>query len=132
MAMVMQHNEDPKNEIWKAIGDLSDFQLFGNEVLVAIYIRPQKTSSGIFLTDNYRDEDKWQGKIGLVLKKGNTSLVDPTDMVEVNDWVLFRPSDGWGLTVNGVMCRLLDDRVIRGRPTFRNSWSSVSKKPPGR
>ena len=116
MAMVMQHNEDPKNEIWKAIGDLSDFQLFGNEVLVAIYIRPQKTSSGIFLTDNYRDEDKWQGKIGLVLKKGNTSLVDPTDMVEVNDWVLFRPSDGWGLTVNGVMCRLLDDRVIRGRP----------------
>ena len=116
MAMVMQHNEDPKDEIWKAIGDLSDFQLFGNEVLVAIYIRPQKTSSGIFLTDNYRDEDKWQGKIGLVLKKGNTSLVDPTDMVEVNDWVLFRPSDGWGLTVNGVMCRLLDDRVIRGRP----------------
>jgi co-chaperonin GroES (HSP10) len=116
MAMVMQHNEDPKDEIWKAIGDLSDFQLFGNEVLVAIYIRPQKTSSGIFLTDNYRDEDKWQGKIGLVLKKGATSLVEPADMVDVNDWVLFRPSDGWGLTVNGVMCRLLDDRVIRGRP----------------
>jgi len=116
MSMVMQHNEDPKNEIWKAVGDLSDFQLFGNEVLVAIYIRPQKTSSGIFLTDNYRDEDKWQGKIGLVLKKGGTSLVESTDMVDVNDWVLFRPSDGWGLTVNGVMCRLLDDRVIRGRP----------------
>jgi len=116
MSMVMQHNEDPKNEIWKAVGDLSDFQLFGNEVLVAIYIRPQKTSSGIFLTDNYRDEDKWQGKVGLVLKKGGTSLVESTDMVDVNDWVLFRPSDGWGLTVNGVMCRLLDDRVIRGRP----------------
>jgi co-chaperonin GroES (HSP10) len=112
----MQHNEDPKSEIWKAVGDLSDFQLFGNEVLVAIYIRPQKTSSGIFLTDNYRDEDKWQGKVGLVLKKGGTSLVESTDMVDVNDWVLFRPSDGWGLTVNGVMCRLLDDRVIRGRP----------------
>ena len=116
MSMVMQHNEDPKSEIWKAVGDLSDFQLFGNEVLVAIYIRPQKTSSGIFLTDNYRDEDKWQGKVGLVLKKGGTSLVESTDMVDVNDWVLFRPSDGWGLTVNGVMCRLLDDRVIRGRP----------------
>jgi len=116
MAMVMQHNEDPKEEIWKAVGDLSNFQLFGNEVLVAIYIRPQKTSSGIFLTDNYRDEDKWQGKIGLVLKKGGTSLVELSDTVNVNEWVLFRPSDGWGLTVNGVMCRLLDDRVIRGRP----------------
>ena len=116
MAMVMQHNEDPKEEIWKAVGDLADFQLFGNEVLVAIYIRPQKTSSGIFLTDNYRDEDKWQGKIGLVLKTGGTSLVELSDTVNVNEWVLFRPSDGWGLTVNGVMCRLLDDRVIRGRP----------------
>jgi len=116
MAMAMQHIGDPKDEIWKAIGDLSDLKLFGNEVLVAIYIRPQKTSSGIFLTDNYRDEDKWQGKIGLVLKKGGTSLVAETDKVEVNDWVLFRPSDGWGLTVNGVMCRLLDDRVIRGAP----------------
>lgn len=116
MAMAMQHTGDPKDEIWKAIGDLSDLKLFGNEVLVAIYIRPQKTSSGIFLTDNYRDEDKWQGKIGLVLKKGGTSLVEESDRVEVNDWVLFRPSDGWGLTVNGVMCRLLDDRVIRGAP----------------
>ena len=115
MAMVMQHTEDPKDEIWKAIGDISELQLFGNEVLVAIYIRPQKTSSGIFLTDNYREEDKWQGKMGLVLKKGSVSLVDPKDVVNVNDWVIFRPSDGWGLTVNGVMCRLLDDRVIRGR-----------------
>jgi co-chaperonin GroES (HSP10) len=115
MSLIMQHTVDPKKEIWDAIGDISEFEVFGNEVLVAIYIRPQKTSSGIFLTDNYRDEDKWQGKMGLVLKKGATSLVDPTDKVEVNDWVLFRPSDGWGLTVNGVMCRLLDDRIIRGR-----------------
>jgi len=37
------------------------------------------------------------------------------DGIEVNDWVVFRPSDGWGLTVNGQMCRLLDDLVIRGR-----------------
>lgn len=115
MAMVMQHTADPKDEIWNAIGDISDFELFGNEVLVAIYIRPQKTALGIFLTDNARDEDKWQGKMGLVLKKGGASLVDEADRVEINDWVLFRPSDGWGLTVNGVMCRLLDDRVIRGR-----------------
>ena len=113
--MEMQHGADPKQEIRNAIGDISDFQLFGNEILVAIYIRPQKTSSGIFLTDTYRDEDKWQGKVGLVLKKGSTSLVDPADQVEIDDWVVFRPSDGWGITVNGVMCRLLDDRVIRGR-----------------
>jgi co-chaperonin GroES (HSP10) len=115
MSMIMQHEEDPKEEIWKKLGDISDFQLFGNEVMVAIYIRPEKTASGIFITQTAQAEDKWQGKMGLVVKKGSTSLVDDADKVEVNDWVLFRPSDGWGLTVNGVMCRLLDDRLVRGR-----------------
>jgi co-chaperonin GroES (HSP10) len=111
----MEHTLNPKEELWKSIGDISQLDLFGNQILIAIYIRPQKTSSGIFLTDNYRDEDKWQGKMGLVIKKGTSSLVDPADEVQVGDWVVFRPSDGWGLTLNGVMCRMLDDRVIRGR-----------------
>jgi len=115
MALIMDHLLDPKEELLKSIGDTSKLELFGNQVLVAIYIRPQKTSSGIFLTDNYRDEDKWQGKMGLVVKKGTSSLVDPADEVQVGDWVVFRPSDGWGLTLNGAMCRMLDDRVIRGR-----------------
>ncbi len=115
MALIMEHVAEPKEELLKQLGNISTLEIFGNEVLVAIYIRPQKTSSGIFLTDNYRDEDKWQGKMGLVVKKGSNSMVPPSDEVQVGDWVLFRPSDGWGLTVNGVMCRLLDDRVIRGR-----------------
>lgn len=115
MGLVMEHTLNPKEELWKSIGDISQLDLFGNQILIAIYIRPQKTSSGIFLTDNYRDEDKWQGKMGLVIKKGTSSLVDPADEVQVGDWVVFRPSDGWGLTLNGVMCRMLDDRVIRGR-----------------
>ena len=115
MGLVMEHTLNPKEELWKSIGDISQLDLFGNQILIAIYIRPQKTSSGIFLTDNYRDEDKWQGKMGLVIKKGTSSLVDPCDEVQVGDWVVFRPSDGWGLTLNGVMCRMLDDRVIRCR-----------------
>jgi len=115
MALIMEHAAEPKEELLKQLGNISTLEIFGNEVLVAIYIRPQKTSSGIFLTDNYRDEDKWQGKMGLVVKKGSNSMVSPSDEVQVGDWVLFRASDGWGLTVNGVMCRLLDDRVIRGR-----------------
>jgi len=115
MALIMEHVAEPKEELLKQLGNISTLEIFGNEVLVAIYIRPQKTSSGIFLTDNYRDEDKWLGKMALVVKKGSNSMVPPSDEVQVVDWVLFRPSDGWGLTVNGVMCRLLDDRVIRGR-----------------
>ena len=32
-----------------------------------------------------------------------------------NDWVVFRPSDGWSITVNGVLCRILEDINVRGR-----------------
>jgi len=117
----MAHTTDPKTDLLKEIGDISDVEVFNNQVLVAIYIRPEQTLGGIILTNNIREEDMWQGKIGLVLKKGPSAFVDDSKNwfngvdVEVNDWVVFRPSDGWGLTVNGNMCRLLDDTVIRGR-----------------
>jgi co-chaperonin GroES (HSP10) len=117
----MAHTTDPKTDLLKEIGDISNVEVFNNQVLVAIYIRPEQTLGGIILTNNIREEDKWQGKIGLVLKKGPSAFVDDSKNwfngvdVEVNDWVVFRPSDGWGLTVNGNMCRLLDDTVIRGR-----------------
>jgi len=113
MAYVMEHSVDPKDQILKEIGDISEIEIFNNQVLVAIYIRPEKTAGGILITPNIREEDKWQGKIGLVLKKGPIACME--DGIEVNDWVVFRPSDGWGLTVNGQMCRLLDDLIIRGR-----------------
>jgi hypothetical protein len=35
--------------------------------------------------------------------------------VKLQDWVVFRPSDGWSITVNGVLCRLLQDSNVKGR-----------------
>lgn len=121
MAYVMKHTVDPREAILKEVGDLSSVEIFNNQILVAIYIRPEKTSGGIILANQTRDEDKWQGKMGLVLKKGPSAFIDESQNwfngidVAVGDWVFFRPSDGWGLEVNGVLCRLLDDTVIRGR-----------------
>ena len=119
--MLMQHDVDPKKKIKGDVGDLSKVEIFNNQVLVGVYIRPSKTKSGIYLTDQTTNEDKYQGKIGLVLKKGATAFVDPENQwfldVQINegDWVLFRPSDGWSVTVNGVLCRIIDDHAIRGR-----------------
>lgn len=119
--MLMQHDVDPKKKLRDDVGDLSKFEIFNNQVLVGVYIRPAKTKSGIYLTDRTTDEDKYQGKIGLVLKKGATAFIDPENQwfsdvkIDENDWVLFRPSDGWSITVNGVLCRVLDDHAIRGR-----------------
>lgn len=124
-AMIMLHQKDPAQELNKALGNLDDIELFQNQVLVAVYIRPEKTASGIFLSAQTRDEDRHQSKVGLVVKKGPAAFVDPSnswfDGIEVNvgDWVFFRPSDGWSITVHKtgekVLCRILDDVNVRGR-----------------
>jgi co-chaperonin GroES (HSP10) len=119
--MKMAHDVDPKEDLLNSLGDLSEIEVFNNNVLVAIYIRPTKTKSGIILTDDTIDQDRFQGKVGLVVKMGESACVDPSDnwfkgvKVELGDWVVFRPSDGWSMAFNGQPCRLMDDLVIRGR-----------------
>lgn len=117
--MTMDHDTDPKKKIRDDLGDISAFKLFNNQVLVAIYVRPARTKSGLYLPDQTVDEDKYQGKVGLVVAKG-PSAFDPEaegwfkDVeVNLNDWVVFRPSDGWGVSLNGVSCRVLEDTSIR-------------------
>lgn len=119
--MIMDHAVDPKQKLLEDIGDLSNVEIFNNQILVAVYVRPNKTKSGIYLSDQSREEDKIQGKVGLVVKKGPSAFVDEANewfkdvSVEVNDWVVFRPSDGWGITVNNVLCRMIDDTAVRGK-----------------
>lgn len=119
--MTMEHEKDPKKELKKQVGSLADLDLFNNQVLCAVYIRPEKTKSGIYIPGQTRDEDRVQSKVGLVLKKGPQAFVDETNSwfsgvsVEVDDWIFFRPSDGWSCTVNGVLCRILDDTNVRGK-----------------
>lgn len=119
--MTMEHAVDPKKSIHKEIGDLSKVEIFNNQVLCAVYQRPEQTKGGIFLPDTTRGEDKYQGKVGLVLKKGPMAFQDPDNKwfggvnIAENEWIYFRPSDGWPITVNGVLCRVLDDTLIKGR-----------------
>ena len=120
-AMLMAHEVDPKDKLLEEIGDLSNIEIFNNQVLVAVYIRPQKTKSGIFLSDKTTDEDRYQSKVGLIIKMGSSAFKDPTGAwfngvkFKVNDWAVFRPSDGWSITVNNVLCRIIDDINVRGR-----------------
>ena len=127
-ATLMVHDEDPKLEILNKAGDLKDVEVFGSDVLVALYIRPQKTKSGIILSDSTRDEDRWQGKAGLILKLGPTAYCDEDGNkfrdINEGDWVVFRPSDGWPVTLNSansfaskdaIPCRVVTDINIRLR-----------------
>jgi co-chaperonin GroES (HSP10) len=119
--IAMAHDKDPRENLQKEVGDLSGVEIFNMQVLVAVYIRPEKTKSGIILSDKTRDEDRFQSKVGLIVKKGPSAFVDDEGKwfsgrdIKEGDWIVFRPSDGWNVTVNGTLCRMLDDMSIRGR-----------------
>jgi co-chaperonin GroES (HSP10) len=119
--MIMEHDTDPAKKIIAEIGDLSTVELFNNQILVATYIRPQKTKSGIYLTDKTTDEDRYQSKVGLVVKMGPSAFEDNAEgwfkgeEFNLNDWLVFRSSDGWNVTVHGVLCRILTDTQVKGR-----------------
>jgi len=119
--IAMLHETDPKSVLLKDVGDINHIEVFNMQVLVAVYIRPEKTKSGIILSDKTRDEDRYQSKVGLVIKKGPSAFVDESDKwfsginVKEGDWIVFRPSDGWNITINGTLCRMLDDMSIRAR-----------------
>lgn len=106
-------------EIRESIGDLSGVSVMHNQILIGIWMRPEKTAGGIFLTDKTIDEDKWQGKVGLVLKKGPMAFVSEgnTDFhgqdVQEGDWVIYRVSDGFSIDIRETHCRLLEDVHIK-------------------
>ena len=118
--MPMLHGKDPKLTILQELGDISNVELFHNQVLLATYLRPTKTKSGLILTDSHVDEDKYQSKVGLLVKRGPLAFEQDGNWftgMEFNDhdWLIFRPSDGWSITVNNVLCRIFDDVNIKGR-----------------
>lgn len=119
--MIMDHETNPASKLLNDLGDLSDIELFNNQILVAVYIRPQKTKSGIYLSDKTVDEDRHQSKVGLLVKMGPSAFEENDEgwfkgeSFNLNDWLVFRPSDGWQITVNGTLCRILTDTQIKGR-----------------
>jgi len=117
---ILAQASDPKTALLNAVGDLSDYDLFHNQILVAIYVRPEKTSGGIIRPGTNVQEDEYQGKVGLVVKVGPSAFVSEEEdfmgqMVNVGDWVVYRVGDGWALNIRDTACRILTDRTIRMR-----------------
>lgn len=125
---------DPKGALARAVGDVSGFEPFTGRVLVATYVEPPKIMKGpngeditFHKTDRGLAEDRFQGKIGLVLKVGPVAFQDfgTTKFggmkVEPGDWVMYRASDGFEMFfvdmngTDGTPCRLLDDVNIMAR-----------------
>lgn len=117
---MMDHIEDPKRVIQDKVEKyIHPAKVAGWKFLVGIYIRPDKTKGGIYLTDRIRDEDIYQGKVGLVLKLGPTAFVDddrrnfhPDSVPEVGDWVLYGANEGRACEIGGHPCRFIDDTSL--------------------
>lgn len=113
--MRMQHDVDPALDLLAKLGDLKGIEVLNNYVLYAIYDRPKVTKGGIHLTDNTTSEDEYQGKAGLVVKIGPLVNVDAAERgvaLTPGMWIAVRPSDGWAIKVNGVLCRMIVEKGI--------------------
>lgn len=95
-----ESGSDPRGALLRAVGDFSGISVAAKHVLVAQYIRPEKTKGGIIRTDRSLGEDRFQGKVGLVLAVGPLAFEDDAVnkfggfKVGPGDWAVFRPSDG--------------------------------------
>ena len=122
--MLSNEAATPAEDILKRLAGFQDeIKVFGANVLVAIFVRPEKTRGGIIRPDKVREEDLYQGKVGLVIAMGPLAFVeDPARgvvfpdgcLAELGDWVIVRGSDSWQIRINDVDCRMMSDVAIRG------------------
>lgn len=119
-AIAALHAADPKFEIFRDVNPtIGDIDPMGAEVLCAIYIRPQRTKSGIILTEKTQEEDIWQSKIGLILKMGPLAFTEDAThqwgdvRPGVGDWVAFRVGDTFMFILGERYCRLVQDVNIK-------------------
>lgn len=123
--------KDARTVLIDAIGadNIEGFEPFHNYVLVATYVRGDRTKSGIIIGgDRTRAEDRFQGKIGLVLLVGPTAFRGRHKnsfggiTVKPGDWIMYRTSDAHEfffvdkkLSLEGASARLIEDTLIMAR-----------------
>lgn len=119
-AIQMLHAADPAQVILKDIGDKAKgLRIMGTAILVAPYVRDGKTAGGILLAPKTRDEDKYQGKVGLVLQVGPIAFADDAThrfgsvIPKVGDWVLYNVGDTFSFELGERRCRVVEDVNVK-------------------
>lgn len=112
--------DDLRKEMLAKLGDISGIAVYHNWALGMIYM-PDKVGS-LYRSDVSKEEDKWQGKVMLLIKTGPTAFVNNGNWlwhppIVVGDWLVARASDGVNRLVNGQMCRLFRDTVVTEKVT---------------
>jgi co-chaperonin GroES (HSP10) len=119
-AIAMLHKADPRSELQDKVDKLVGLiQPLGTGVMVAVYKRPARTAGGIILTDKTKDEDDYQGKVGLVLKLGPIAFEDDAthrfgDAVpKPGDWIVYNVGETFSFELGSQRCRIIEDVSVR-------------------
>lgn len=105
--------------ITNKLGSLDDWTVLFSNVLLATYILPEKTIGGIIRPQSNISQDVWQGKVGLILKLGETAFKydGPYEYVgrkpKVGEYVMCHSSDPREVGINGQSCKIVDSSLCR-------------------
>lgn len=103
--------KDKKKSLIEEVGDISQVEVFGENLFIATYIGAERTAGGILLPQSKIAENEVQGNIGLVVKLG-MGFENPNDGELFHRWVMFGYNDGLRFHYNGVHCRIMNiDRI---------------------
>ena len=91
------------------------------DVLIVTAPTMTKSKGGIIFTDPTKNEDRFQGKIGMVVKIGEVAFNDPEiwpnedTRPTIGDWVVYRNADTHECAINKISCRFIKDYLIIGK-----------------
>lgn len=131
--------ETAKAHIHQAIGDISEIEIFGRDVLVAVFCRPNTItvrkpdgSQGmIWQPVKEIKEDWWQGKAVLVLKCGPDAFRGDQSYLDARydgkppgpgDWLFARADSGVQLSIEGEGASRPQGVDSRGQPFDLFEW----------
>lgn len=123
-AKVIEYAEgdDPKLAVWHALGkSLDELLLYRNDVLIVTAPIMAKSKGGIILADKTKTEERFQGKVGLIVAIGEVAFNDPEiwpneeTRPTVGDWVVYRNADTHECAINKLSCRFIKDYLIIGK-----------------
>lgn len=109
----------PKEAHLDALDGQFKDQVLHSQVLVMTYVASEVTKGGIIRPHKAIEEDRFQGKIGMVIAMGPGAFKDDTvaqfhgKKLKVGDWVLTRPADGMEIFYKGNTLRLFEDVSIK-------------------
>lgn len=119
--------------IQQALGDMTDIDIFGRDVLTAVFCRPNVTPGGIYITSKEVKEDWWQHKVVLVLKCGPDAFTGDDSYLAARfgtdvkppkpgDWLFARPEAGLQISLVGEGGSRPQGKDHRGNPMDVFDW----------